>query len=64
MGFAGAVLLLSNKFDLSNMQLENNSAHFGGGIFISADMSTDSSMTNMTFSSNVASLGEQSLSRT
>lgn len=56
--FAGGILLLNNNFYLSNMQLLNNSAHFGGGIFISADMSSGTSMANMAFFSNVASLGK------
>lgn len=60
--FEGGILLLNNKFYLSNMQLQNNSAHFGGGIFISADLSSDTSMANMTFFSNVASLGKETYS--
>lgn len=59
----GAIVLLHKNFDVSNMQLSNNSAHFGGGIFISADLSSGTSMAYMTFSSNIASLGEQNSSQ-
>lgn len=49
--------MLHNFFDMSNLLFDNNSAYFGGAIFISADLSTNAAVADMTFSSNVASLG-------
>lgn len=61
---AGGILILHNNFNLYDIQLNNNSAYLGGAMYISADLSARANLTSLTFLSNTASLGAQSIYRT
>ena len=54
---AGGLMILSNNFDVSSLQLESNSAFYGGAMFLSADLSVNASTSNLTFAGNNAEQG-------
>ena len=50
-------MILNNNFDVSSLQLEGNSAFYGGAMFLSADLSVNASTSNLTFAGNNAEEG-------
>ena len=55
--YAGGVILLQSNFNLEAVVFGDNSAYFGGAIFISADLATNAILDSITFTSNTAALG-------
>ena len=50
-------MILNNNFDVSSLQLDGNSAFYGGAMFLSADLSVNASTSNLTFAGNNAEEG-------
>ena len=50
-------MILNNNFTVSGLQLEGNSAFYGGAMFLSADLSVNASTSNLTFTGNNAEEG-------
>ena len=50
-------MILNNNFDVSSLQLQGNSAFYGGAMFLSADLSVNASTSNLTFAGNNAEEG-------
>lgn len=55
---AGGLMILNNNFAVSSLQLEGNSAFYGGAMFLSADLSTNATISNLTFADNLAEEGQ------
>ena len=56
-GHTGGVILLQSNFNLEAVVFGDNSAYFGGAIFISADLATNANLDSINFTSNTAALG-------
>ena len=54
---AGGLALLRNQFTLVNTSLSNNVGFFGGGVFVGANLSTGTSLSNLLYINNTAILG-------
>ena len=50
-------MILHNSFDVESLVLEGNSAYYGGAIFVSADLSSNATFSNLTFNNNIAAEG-------
>ena len=50
-------MILHNNFDVESLVMESNSAYYGGAIFVSADLSSNATFSNLTFTNNIAAEG-------
>ena len=56
-GLGGAVYAETSNFVLDRLYLGNNSAYFGGGLFVSANFSAGGTLRNLVFGQNLGLLG-------
>ena len=56
-GVGGGLFLGRDGFSLAATLLEANRAHYGGGLFISADLSRSAALAYLNMSGNVAAMG-------
>ena len=56
-GVGGGLFLGRDGFSVALTQLEGNRAHYGGGLFISADLSRNAALAYLNMSGNTAAMG-------
>ena len=56
-GVGGGLYLGRDGFSVAATLLEGNRAHYGGGLFISADLSRNAALAYLNMSGNVAAMG-------
>ena len=50
---------MHNSFTVESLALDGNSAYYGGAIFVSADLTSNATFSNLTFANNIAAEGQR-----